>query len=141
MIENLRIFYKGWMSMYHLYRMVPPCSRCGSWNTGYYIKGNVSERWIIKWALKRGEIVLIDSAPEHNCFCGHCGIEWTQDIPLKLLSQSEWEEQKKLREIDKAYENAMEIFDNDERKVKEEKRNKKWYVKTCKKVKDKLVPH
>lgn len=130
--------------MLHLYHYVPPCKRCGSYKTGYYIHGLVTADWIIKRALRHGEYAMITSEPltsdTVNCFCGECGIEWHEDdIQLKILNEKQFEEQLKLRDIDTATENADIYFENEkeayEKIQKAEKNKKKWYRKAAKAVK------
>ena len=115
-----------------LYHNVPPCRRCGSHKTGMYIQNNLSEFWMIKWFLRRGEYVMFKNSVTNNCFCGKCGIEWTENVPLKLITRKQLKQIKIEKEITKAKENIydfqkeMEKAKKEEDKIakKERKRNK-----------------
>ena len=128
--------------MKHLYLYVPQCRRCGSWNTGVYMSGLLTHEWLIQIALKRGIYILIippsynASFSQPNCFCGACGISWREDdVRWRLLSQDEFDEQIKLRNINTAIDNSQTFFCEAKERKKQEIRNNKWYRKLGRKIK------
>ena len=127
--------------MLHLYHDVSPCQRCGSLNTGYYIKGNLSEFWIMKWALKHGEFVMFRNDSVYNCFCGNCGIEWKGDIPIKIINGKQLAEIKRLKNIETAKANIQQLQQESEKEkklmdkqLKKEKKRNKLSHKVARKV-------
>lgn len=115
------------MLFFYLYHDIPPCQRCQSPQTGYYIQSNISEFWIIKWALRHGEYVMFKpNVSDYNCFCGNCGIEWHQDVPLKLITRKKMNEIKELKGIETAQE-YINKYQKDMMKLKkqEDKQQKK----------------
>lgn len=129
------------MFFFYLYYDVPICARCGSNHTGMYIKSNISEFWIIKWFLRRGQYVLFKNTITDNCFCGNCGIEWTQDIPIKLITRKQLKRIKIEKGINEAKENINtyqkemnEKKKYDEKLRKKEKKRNKLTHKAARKI-------
>lgn len=86
------------------YIYVPPCPKCKSKSTGYYIDGlhNESNETIKIKRMKMGELVRIRTIGldnECNLFCEKCGLEWCGEPITKRLTKEEREEQRQLRGI------------------------------------------
>lgn len=95
--------------MWHFYRNVRQCPICGSYKTARCIPSNrYSDEHIIKLGLMLGEYII--SVPpviyDHNCMCLTCRNKWTDELPLQIISQQEYDRQVMLRGIEEARENA-----------------------------------
>lgn len=111
--------------MYHLYHFVPQCRRCGSWRTGRYVSSTIFNERQIKQALKHGEYILPSISEEFNCYCGDCGVEWSEEVKIKLLNKYQYEEQLQLRGVLEARESISDFFDEGEKEYRQEIKNKK----------------
>lgn len=122
--------------MYHLYKYVPQCKKCGSWRTGLYIHGLVEDSFIIKLMLKLGLYVMTNPDKDYkNCFCGNCGVSWHEDdLPLKILNKAAYQEQLELRGIKNALHNVKELYKEDNIKVQAEKKRLKKEKKLYRKI-------
>ena len=116
------------------YKYVPPCPRCGSLRTGYYLQ--VSTPYVDKIYIKhanRGEIVrCIDSLYilDYNAFCEDCGIEWNANIEYKPLTPELIDEEKKNRGISSEYrEDFEDAYVLTKKEKKAAKVSKKLFIK------------
>ena len=78
------------------YVEVPPCPRCNSHKTGFYlysVDGTVSNILIQKKYLKSGQRVRVTnystSETGKNVFCESCGIEWMARLTTRYVSKDE----------------------------------------------------
>ena len=97
------------------YVEVPPCPRCSSHRTGFYmysVDGVVSNLLIQKKYLKSGQRVRVTnySCAEmgKNVFCDKCGIEWMAQLKTKYVTKSELallmsDKEVSLEDIEKKY--------------------------------------
>lgn len=113
------IFQKLNNVIHTFYYDVPPCIRCGSPVTGRYIKlhrENDTE-WQINESLRHGELVrALEEPTEKNCFCAHCGYEWTGSVKLRFISKNKLQEEKKKR-------HTIEIMNERKTEERKERRN------------------
>lgn len=99
--------------MWHFYRNVRQCPMCGSYKTARCVLGNKSsDEHIYKLGLLLGEYII--TVPpviyDHNCMCLICRGKWTDELPLQIISQQEYDRQINLRGIKEARENADEYY-------------------------------
>ena len=90
----------------HVYYFVPKCPVCGSWHTGRYVRFSFTDAdYTDRKSMENGEIIKqVKSEPIKNCFCEDCGYEWGAHIDTRFMTVDEIMEQKKLRGIDKKFE-------------------------------------
>lgn len=83
---------------------IPPCPRCHSPKTGYYIEcATIPPNRLLASFLKKGEIVrpMIDKRLSSYtlCFCSECNARWEAIIKSKYITSEELEKQKEKRGI------------------------------------------
>lgn len=83
------------------YYNVRSCPRCGSRQTGRYVKSSKNpndNQYTIMQSLKNGEIVEVTpEIPEANAFCMECGFSWPQYIRERYVTVDYIKNQKKAR--------------------------------------------
>lgn len=109
------------------YVYVPPCPKCGSFKTGFYVLGINPNQREIKRHLKNGEYIDFSfDVSDTNCFCIDCGISWFTPLKIKYLDKQELEEEKKKREINEnCFCIADSFFEEDKERVLQEKKHRK----------------
>lgn len=124
------------------YHYVPPCPRCNSSKTGYFITvssfnlHNLDK--IIFSHLANGELVQARYSDNEmvyeNAFCSDCGCEWYTNIDVFRLNDVEINNEKKKRGItNKDYTNLRNVRKTIKQKRKQLKKIQKEKLKKIKK--------
>lgn len=99
------------------YYYVRSCPRCGSRQTGRYVKSSKNpndNEWMLLQSLKNGEIVeFTSSVPEGNAFCTRCGFSWPEYIRARYVSMEYINNQKSER-------GTVAILDAERNRINEE---------------------
>ena len=133
-------------------KYIPPCRKCGSTATGFYIRSssmNVKANPIIKKIhLIKGEYVEVineisDSSIIDRCYCSDCKIEWTEYFPTIWVSLYDLQHIKREKcisnDLISYYKNFNKNYEMEmKQKKKEEKKQKKKQKKAERKLRNKL---